>query len=445
MAQATGHATRRSFLKAALAAGVAPRLVPARALGASGRTPPSGKINVGVIGVGAQGRGDMGNFLAQEDVRVTAICDVNRRNIDRALTIIRERYGGADVKVHADFRELNADPSIDAVLMALPVHWHCIPSADAILRGKHIFHEKPMAMSFREASIVRGVARDKGAVFQFGTQQRSDLKFRWASELALNGRLGKMKEILVCAPGGKSGPAFAEQPVPEWVDWDRWVGPAPMTPFSEEKLKRDNHENITNFSLGMISCWGIHHLDIAQWGNGADTTGPCAVEGTGEFPKEGAFDAIQRWKVRFEFAKGAPVTFVSEGTPGFAHGIRFIGESGWVHVKRGLIEASDESILRDPENRCGSMPSALPASNDHTRNFIDAVRNGTRAICDIETAVRSDTLCQLALIAVKRGRRLAWDPGAECFPGDEAANGMLEPRAMRGPWNLPVGTGGAGC
>lgn len=429
--------TRRSFLTALLAAASAPRFVPASVLGAPGKPPPSGKINVGVIGVGAQGRGDMVNFLAQEDVRVTAICDVNRRNIDKAVRIIAERYGGADVKVHADFRDLNADPSIDAVLMALPVHWHCIPSTDAILRGKHIFHEKPMAMSFREASIVRDAVRRRGVVFQFGTQQRSDLKFRWACELALNGRLGKMREILVCAPGGKSGPGFPEQPVPDWVDWDRWVGPAPMTPFSEEKLKRDNHENITDFSLGMISCWGIHHLDIAQWGNGADATGPCAIDGTGEFPRDGAFDAIQRWKVRLGFARGAPITFASEGTPGFAHGIRFIGDSGWVHVRRGLIEASDGNLLRDPGNKCGTMPVKLPASNDHTRNFIDAIRNGTPAICDIETAVRSDTLCQLSLIAVKQGRKLTWDPASERFPDDGAANRMLEPRAMRVPWILP--------
>ncbi|MCC6356554.1 MAG: Gfo/Idh/MocA family oxidoreductase [Verrucomicrobiae bacterium] len=437
-ARTSAQATRRSFLKAVLIAGIAPRFVPSRVLGAAGQTPPSEKICVGVIGVGAQGRGDMGNFLAQDDVRVTAICDVNRRNIDKALKIIGDRYGAADAKVHSDFRELNADPSIDAVLMALPVHWHCIPSTDAILRGKHIFHEKPMAMSFREASIVRDAVRKKGVVFQFGTQQRSDLKFRWACELALNGRLGKMREILVCAPGGKSGPGFPEQPVPDWVDWDRWVGPAPVTPFSEEKLKRDNHENITNFSLGMISCWGIHHLDIAQWGNGADATGPCSIEGVGEFPEGGAFDAIQRWKVRLEFAHGAPITFASEGTPGFAHGIRFIGESGWAHVRRGLIEASDEGILRDPANRCGAMPITLPASNDHTRNFIDAIRNRTRAICDVETAVRSDTLCQLALIAVKLGRRLTWDPAAEHFTNDDAASRMLECRAMRGPWALPV-------
>ncbi len=429
--------TRRSFLKSMLAAGAAPWFVPAHVLGANGRTTPSNKITVGVIGVGSQGQFDMTNFLSQDDVRVTAICDVNQRRIAGARDRIAKAYGSADVKVHADFRELNADASIDAVLMALPVHWHSVPAMDAILHGKHLYHEKPMAMSFGEARRVREAARKKRVVFQFGTQQRSDTKFRWACELALNGRLGKIKEIQVSAPGGKSGPAFAEQPVADYVDWNRWVGPAPMTPFHEDKLKRDNHENISNFSLGMISCWGIHHLDIAQWGNGTDATGPCTIEGAGEFPAAGGFDAIQRWKVRFEFAGAAPVTFVNDGTPEFHHGIRFIGETGWVQVKRGMIEAANEAFLRDPQNKYDTMPVKLPVSNNHTRNFLDAVRNNSRAICDIETAVRSDALCQLALIAVKRGGKLRWDPQAERFIGDDAANALLEPRPFRGDWKLP--------
>jgi predicted dehydrogenase len=420
-----------------LAAGAAPWFVPAHVLGAAGQTTPSNKITVGVIGVGAQGTGDMTNFLAQDDVRVTAICDVNQRRIAIARDRIAKAYGNADVKVFADFRELNADASIDAVLMALPVHWHSVPALDAILHGKHIFHEKPMAMSFEEARRVREAARKKRVVFQFGTQQRSEMKFRWACELALNGRLGKMKQIHVSAPGGKSGPAFEEQPVPDYVDWNRWVGPAPMTSFNEAKLKRDNHENITNFSLGMISCWGIHHLDIAQWGNGTDVTGPCSIEGSGEFPKEGGLDAIMRWKVRFEFANATPVTFVNDGTPGFEHGIRFIGESAWVHVKRGDIKASDENLLRDPQNKYDTMPVKLPISNHHTRNFLDAIKTGARTVCDIETAVRSDTLCQLALIAVKQGRKLRWDPQAERFINDDAANAMLQPRTFRGDWKLP--------
>ncbi len=421
-----------------LAAGAAPWFVPAHVLGAEGKVAPSNKLNIGVNGVGAQGHGDMRNFLSQDDVRVTAICDVNQRNITRARKRIAEVYGSEDVKTYADFRELNADPSIDAVLMALPVHWHSVPSLDAILHGKHIFHEKPMALSFEEGRRVRAAVQKKGVVFQFGTQQRSNLKFRWACELALNGRLGKIREIQVCAPGGKVGPAYAAQPVPDYVDWDRWVGPARATAFHEDKLKRDNHENIGAFSLGMISCWGIHHLDIAQWGNGADATGPRRIKGTGSFADSGDHDAIQKWQVRFEYANGVPMTFANEGTAGFKHGIKFIGESGFVHVDRAAITASDEGLLRDPQNKLDSMPVKLAISNDHTRNFLDAIRHRRRAICDVETALRSDTLCQLALIAVKQGRELHWDPQAERFTNDDAANALLQPRPFRGEWKLPV-------
>jgi predicted dehydrogenase len=433
------HSTRRSFLQSILLAGAAPWFVPARVLGAEGQPAPSNKITLGVIGTGAQGQSDLLDFLRQGDVRVTALCDVNKRNLESARGHIAKAYGRPDVKLFSDFRELNADASIDVVLMALPVHWHSLPAADAILHGKHIYHEKPMALSFAEARRVREAARKKRVVFQFGTQQRSDTKFRWACELALNGRLGKVKEILVSVPAGKHGPSFPEQAVPEYVDWDRWVGPAPKTPFHEAKVQRDNHENMTQFSLGMISCWGIHHLDIAQWGNDADATGPSRVEGTGEFPKDGAFDAIERWKVRFEYANAAPVTFVHDGTSGFEHGVRFVGETAWVHVRRGAIFMADdkESFLRDPQNQVGAMPRKLPVSREHTRNFLDAIKQGGRAICDIETAVRADTLCQLALIAVKQGRRLEWDPKAEQFVNDAAANAMLEARPFRGAWKLP--------
>lgn len=419
-----------------LAAGVAPTVIPARVLGADGTPSPSNQVTLGVIGVGAQGTSDMKAFLSLKDVRVRAICDIHRRNIENARRAVAEVYGKPDVSVYDDFRALNADPTIDAVLMALPVHWHSVPSLDAIRRGKHIYHEKPMALSFEEASRVRDAVRKTGVVFQFGTQQRSDQKFRWACELALNGRLGKVKEIQVSVPSGRIGKVLPEQPLPDYVDWNRWVGPAPMTPFHEEKLQRDTHENITNFSLGMISCWGIHHLDIAQWGNGADAKGPRSVEGRGEFPKEGSLDAILNWRVRFEYHAAAPVTFVSDGTPGYDHGVRFVGESTWVHVRRGAIASAEEKFLTDPQNKCGTMPIRLPESVDHARNFVDAVRSKTRAISDIEAAVRGDTLCQLALIAVKQGRRLEWDGKAERFVGDAASDRLLKARPFRGEWSL---------
>lgn len=425
---------RRSSLKTILATGVAPLFVPARLL--RSQTAPSNKITLGVIGVGAQGTHDMRAFLSHDDVRVTALCDVNQQRLQNAQGLLKDAYGSADARIYRDFHELNRDAGIDAVLMALPVHWHSIPAADAVLNGRHIYHEKPMGMSLEESKLVRAAVRKKNVVFQFGTQQRSDMKFRWAAELALNGRLGKLREIQVGVPGGKTMPAWPEQPIPSDVDWERWVGPAPMTPFHADKLKRDNHENITLFSLGMISCWGIHHLDIAQWGNGTDATGPVSVEGAGTYPSEGGCDAVLNWKMRFEYASAAPVVFASQGEE-IGHGARFIGESGWVHVIRGKISASDDAILRDPQNKAGTMPVKLPESLEHTRNFLDAIRGKAKTVCDIETAVRSDTLCQLASIALKSRRKLTWDPAAENFGADQAANDLMRHRPMRGEWKLP--------
>lgn len=430
--------SRRRFLAAAVATGAAPWIIPSHVLGRFDKVPPSEQVALGILGVGDQGKADLGAFLGIPDVRVVAICDVNQRNIAAAQQNIRQAYGNAEARVFTDFREMNDLPYIDAVQMSLPEHWHSIPSVDAFLKGKHAYYEKPMTMSFDESRWVREAVRKKGVVFQFGTQQRSDMRFRWACELALNGRLGKLQQIDVSVPGGRNKPPFPEQPVPDWIDWERWMGPAPTTPFHEEKLIRGNHEFMTNFALGMIVCWGVHHLDIAQWGNGTSLTGPRTIEGRGEFPGPGgAFDTILNWNVRFEFEHGAPIQFVNDGTPGFEHGVKFKGETGWVHVNRERIVASSDEVLRDPQNQVGTMPTRLPVSDHHHRNFIDAIKNNMQPICDIETAVRSDTLCLLALIAVKIGRKLTWAPQAEQFVEDDAANALLRPRPCRGEWKLP--------
>ena len=426
---------RRSFISQVLATGSAPWIIPAHVL--RSETAPSNKVTLGVIGVGSQGTHDMRNFLNQDDVRVVAISDVNKQNLDRARGFIKEAYGSADVKQYPDFRDLNRDKGIDAVLMALPVHWHSIPAADAILNGKHIYHEKPMGMSFEEARHVRAAVRKTGVVFQFGTQQRSDLKFRWASELALNGRLGKIKEIQVGVEGGRQTELFPEMPVPDYLDWDRWVGPAPLTPFNPKKIERAFHENMTHFSLGMISCWGIHHLDIAQWGNGTDDTGPTSVEGSATYPNGGSCDAVLTWKMRMEYAKAAPITFCTQGTEGVRHGVRFIGEDHWVHVLREKILASDDSVLHDPHNANGTMPIKLAVSTSHTVNFIQAVKTGKRAICDIESSVRTDMLPQLTAMALKAKRKLTWDPVAETFGTDQEATALIAHRPFRGDWKLP--------
>jgi len=430
------NVSRRRFLKtAAGTAAAVPTVISASALGRDGAVAPSERINMGILGVGARGSGNMRMFLNYDDVRIAAICDVNKRNLDKARKLVVDKDGKDDVRIYHDFRKLNADPSIDAVMMAFPVHWHTIPSLDAIAHGKHIYYEKPMAMSFREAQLVRAAVKKKSVVFQFGTQQRSDIRFRWACALARNGRLGKMKKVEVGVPGGRQTGVFPEQPVPDWLDWDRWVGPAPAGPFHEDRLKRSFHEHISDYSLGFISCWGIHHLDIAQWGNGTQETGPVSVEGTGSFPKSGTCDAILNWRVRFEFKNAAPIEFSDKSH--HEMGVRFIGDKTWAFANRGKITSGDKSFLRDPQNKEEAMPLKLPVSKDHYRDFIDAIKTGGKTVAGIDTAVRSDTLCQIALIAVKCGRKLQWDPVAEKFVNDSEANKMLLPRDQRRPWTLP--------
>ena len=238
-------------------------------------------------------------------------------------------------------------------------------------------------------------------------------------------------------PGGKRGPLFPQQPVPDYVDWDRWIGPAPATPFNENKLIRDWHENISNFSLGMISCWGIHHLDIAQWGNAADATGPRSVEGTGEFPREGSCDAILRWKVRFEYDGAAPVIFASEGQ-GLEQGVRFVGDSAWVHVNRGSIRRSGRQApprsaeqVRHHAGQAADQPQPRPQfpGRGQERRPGDLRR---RYGGPQRYAVPDRPDCREAR------PQAAGDPKREQFVADDAANRMLLARPIRGPWKLPA-------
>jgi predicted dehydrogenase len=428
--------SRRDVLKSVVPTAALANIVPASVFGREGTPPPSERLSLGAIGVGAQGFPDMKSFARMKDVRVTALCDVNQRNIQRARKLLGDQYGADDVRIYSDFRELNARDDIDVVLIATPCHWHAIPALDAAAQGKHMYLEKPMTMSVREDKMLRAAVKKNNVVFQFGTQQRSDLKFRWACELARNGRLGPLKRIEVAASHGLQSEVFAPEPAPDWLDWDRWVGPAPWAEFSPKRLERGYHENIRDYSLGMIACWGIHHLDIAQWGNGTEHTGPVSIKGTGAFPDSGTCNAILDWDVTFEFDGAAPILFSdSERRP---HGIRFVGEERSVLVRRGVIETENREFLLDPQNRPGTMPIQLPVNREeHTRDLIEAIRTGRSTVAGIDTALRSNTLCHLALAAVELGRTLRWDPVAENFAGGAEDNKRLEPRPQRGAYQLP--------
>ena len=430
---------RRQFLKKAttLAAGAItfPYVVPSSSMGKAGSIAPSNRIVMGCIGTGEQGQLVMGNFLNLPDVQLAAVCDCRKTKRDQAMRIINEHYGNKDCIQYNDFRQLCADPAIDAVLIASTDHWHVLHALEAARAGKDMYMEKPMGVSVEAGQVLRKVIQQSGRVFQFGTQQRSDRNFRFACELALNGRIGKLHTIKASVPEAFASGNFPPAPVPEGTDYDMWLGPAPWAPYMKERVEAlDTWYKlwwcISDYSLGWISGWGIHHIDIAQWGNGTELTGPVEVEGTALFPRDGLCDCATNWNVKITYANGVIVDFTDNSNA--PQGVRFEGTDGWVFVNRLQIDAYPKSLL---EEKIGSSEIHLPVSNLHEQNFLDCVKTRSRTVAPIESAVCSDIICHLADIATRLGRKLRWNPEKECFINDQQANRMLK-RTMRSPWHF---------
>jgi predicted dehydrogenase len=432
---------RRQFLRRAVSAGSAavPLIIPASALGRAGRIAPSERIVLGSIGVGNMGFGDMNAFLSIPEVQVVAVCDVKRTMRERAKQAVDARYGNTACAMYLDFHELLDRGDIDAVCIATLDSWHVLHALAAVRAGKDLYVEKPLGMSIQEIKVLRHAVQRYGRVFQFGTQQRSSQEFRRACELARTGRLGKVHTIKVGVHAGaaeRSGlKSYSAEPIPDWLDYDRWLGPAPWAPYTTARLTYPHWFHISDYSLGYVSGWGIHHIDIAQWGNGSELTGPVEVEGSAQFPDADALcDNPLSWDTRMRYANGVELIFTGDG-PGFTgvrHGITFEGPDGWVWVNRGAIDAEPKSLLKE---RFSPDEIRLPVSTFHHGNFIEGVRTRQPTICNIDVAVRSDTVCQLAWCAFQLQRKLRWDPDQELFVNDPDANLKLT-RPLRAPWRL---------
>ena len=431
---------RRAFLKRSAAALCAPALVPARLLGGRGVVAPSDRIGLACIGVGSMGSGHLRSFLGYEDVRIVAVCDVREEHRLRARERVDRRYGDGACATYSDYRELLERPDIDAVCIAVPDHWHVLIGLEAARRGVDMYYEKPLGMSVAEDIAMREAVNRYGVVFHFGTQQRSDDRFRLACELVRNGRIGELRTVMIGSANYKQIPMPPPQPVPPGFDYDMWLGPAPWAPYTFERCTRQ-WTLIRDYSLGCVSgAWGIHHVDIAQWAIGADGTGPIEVEGSGTFPEQGLYDTAIAWEVEHRYANGVRLIHMDMPTaltraPQFKlhwMGILFLGSEGWVYVCREMIATQPESLVK---TSFGEGDLLLPRSRDHHRTFLDAVRSRRQTLCPIETAVRSDSVCQQADIAMRLGRRLFWDPSAERFVDDAGANRLLS-RPMRAPWHV---------
>ncbi len=408
-----------------------PNIITSSVLGRAGNVAASERITMGTIGVGGRGRKIMEALIGRKDCRMVAVCDVDSRRLDRARVIVNSNNGNWDCAAYSDYRDLLARDDIDAVLIASPDQWHVLHSVEAARAGKDIYQEKPLGLSVSEDIALREAIKKYNRIFQFGTQQRSGRNFRFACELVRNGRIGKLRKIIAATPASRIVDSYPPSCVPSHLDYDMWVGPARWMPHTQGVVGScGNWGHISNFSLGWITTWGIHHVDIAQWGNGADSSGPVEVEGSGVFPKDGLYDCAVAWDVRLKYANGVTLNFVDNKK--HRQGVLFEGDEGWVFVKRGSIDAQPKSLL---DERIGPEETHLANSADHAENFLDCVKSRSTPVSSIDSAVRTDTVCHLSDIAMRLSRRLEWDPKTERFFNDTQANRMLT-RPMRSPWHL---------
>ncbi len=424
---------RRAFLKrtAAVAGGVAmPYFVSSSALGKAGAVAASERITVGFIGTGGHGIDmNLKSFLAQPDAQAVAVCDVDPVNLHKARDLVNARYGNTDCMTTQDFREILARADIDAVMISTPDHWHVPISIAAARAGKDVECEKPTLTVEEGRRLVQTMQR-YGRVFQWSTEDRSVDVYHRMCELVRNGRIGKVHTIRVELPVGPDTPGNPEpMPVPEGFDYDMWLGPAPWAPYTRDRCHW-NFRWIFDYSGGMLTDWGAHLLDGAQWGNDTEHTGPVEVEGQGVFCQGGLYDTAREYHLQYAYADGVRL-LVDSGEPS----LRFEGTEGWVGNRgwRGKLEASRPAIL---DSAIGPNDIHLyTCPGGEQRNFLDCVKSRQACYFPPEIGQRCFTIAHIGNIAMRLGRKLRWNPEEERFVSDDEANRMLR-RTARSPWDV---------
>ena len=439
----TNMVTRRQFLKgsAVAAAGfLVPTIVPASVFGADA---PSNRITIGFVGVGRMGSGDMRELLGFKEVQIIAVCDLDSKRVRNAQKTVEAHYAKQSAAgtykgcaTFGDYRDLVIRDDIDAVCVVTPDHWHALPSIAAAKAGKDIFLQKPLTLTIREGRVLSDTVRRYNRIFQVGSQQRSDARFHQACELVRNGRVGKLHTIKVgfgTDPGTDPTPPM---PVPDNLNYDMWLGQAPWAAYTEKRVHpqkdygRPGWLRISDYGAGMITGWGAHHNDIAQWGMGTEYTGPVEIEGQAEFPRDGLWDVHGDFRIEYTYANGVKV--ICADNKKNKQGVVFEGSEGWVYVRRGFIDANPKSLLT---STIGPNEIHLYKSNNHKANWLECIKSRAETIAPAEIGHRSCTVCLLGDIAMRLDRKLRWNPDIEQFIGDDEANKMLW-RPMQSPWTL---------
>lgn len=456
----TTRLTRRRFFQTAIAA---------QATFASLRSSPAlceekrsknDRPVAALVGSGGRGTGDAASAARFCDIAV--VCDVDTKQAENA----KKRLGGKPAVVK-DYREGLERSDIDVVINGTPDHWHTKINVDACRAGKDVYAEKPLTLTIDEGKLLRKVVEDTRRVVQVGTQQRSERPFQTAVELVRNGRLGKLRQVWVALPwySTKGGP-FAARPVPANLDWDAYQGQAPLRDYCPQRT----HKTFRWFYIyagGIVTDWGNHHVDIAQWGLDCENAGPTSVEARGLFPNEGkpdCFNTPDRFFSRMGYANGVEVLYFSAvndkrtyGTDPCVpmsdaesawlfgkdvpeeiktfdrNGVMFIGENGRLFVNRGGIYGRAAEELKD--NPLPADAWKVRPSTDHMANFIDCVKSRETPVSSVAIEHRTVTVCHLTNLSLRLKRPLKWDPKAERIIGDPEADAWRS-REQRAPYGI---------
>ena len=407
-----------------LAAGVAPRFLPARLFGAQA---PSKRVTLGFIGLGNHGFGvNLKSFLFEEDCRVIAVCDAFASRRRKARALVDETYAGTGCAEIADFRELLARTDIDVAVISTPDHWHVPMSLAALEAGKMVFCEKP-TLTIAEGREQADAFARKRRLFAAGIEDRSVIQYYKMAEIVRNGGIGKLERIKVGLPKKEVLPQEEPVPVPADLDYEMWLGPAPFRPYSPNLLDPEVWRQFRDFSGGTLTDWGAHLLDTAQVANFAEDSSPVAVSGRGDFPSRGMIDVPQTLELTYTYANGVVMEVDTSGVA-----IRFEGSEGWIACQkwRGQLEASDPAILRRTYDPATSR--LAPRRPREHRDFLDGIKTGQPPMYTAEGLHRLCTTMHLGAIAMELGRPLRWDPQTESF-GDPAAD-ALRRRPRREDW-----------
>jgi len=432
--------SRRRFIATTAAAIALPTIVPSSIFG---QNAPSKRITVGVVGWGMQGPDNTRNFLAEKDCRVVAVCDVDKNHLKDAVDTVNENYQNKDCAAYHDYRELLARKDIDAVMIAVPDHWHALAYTEAARQKKDIYGEKPLAKTIAEQQAIVRAVQQNHIIWQTGSWRRSQASYRRACEIVRNGLIGKIKRVEVglldghvdflSQFGGGDESFEVQQPPPE-LDYETWIGPSKMQPYIQARIHKNWRWNY-NTGGGMLMDWIGHYCDIAHWGMDADRSGPSEIEGHGDFPPKGdVFNTCTKYRIELKYPQDIAMT-IAGGYPEIEQGAKWIGTDGWVFAGEWGVECSKPEFTGSKNLPDELRKVKLYESPGHVRNFLDCVKSRKPTVTPVETAHHSTIPGHLGLISMLTSRKIHWDVAKEEIIGDADASKLLT-REYRAPWKL---------